>query len=167
MNRPMATKQTNDSFWAKVDVQAPDRCWNWQGAINNSGYGTCSWHGTVYTAHRIAAWIEKLVKSPAAPKDRTSSGFVLHTCDNPKCCNPNHFQIGTYADNQKQAYVRKRRSAFNGESHKLAKLSNKQAQKIRSLYAAKHANQSELAKLYKVSQRTISLIVRRKSYVCK
>ena len=57
------------------------------------------WSGKHYYAHRIAAWLCGVVKSPSAPKRKNTSGFVLHSCDNRKCCNPAHFFVGTANDN--------------------------------------------------------------------
>lgn len=106
----MAAKQTPESFWARVDIRGEDECWPWMGSTNNSGYGTVGWDGAVYCAHRVAAWLEGLVESPAAPEDKLSDQFVLHQCDNPPCCNPNHFKTGTQAQNLQEAYDRGRKT---------------------------------------------------------
>lgn len=161
----MSAKQTADNFWNKVDVNLANQqlCWEWQGSCNNTGYGTVSVNGKVYTAHRVAAWYSGMVTSLSAPKHKASKGFVLHKCDNRKCCNPSHFMVGSYTDNQLDAYKKKRKTQPKGEAHKNAKLSNIQAQEIRSRYA-NGEYQIPLAKEYKVSQRAISLIVRGETY---
>jgi hypothetical protein len=161
----MPAKQTAESFWARVggDRCKHDACWEWQGAHNNTGYGTVAWHGNVYTAHRIAAWLVGLVGSPSAPTESREPTHVLHKCDNRSCCNPSHFFLGSYAENQKDAYRKKRRSQPRGEAHANAKLSNAQAVLIRKMYAV-GVTQVALAKAYGVSQRGISLIVRGETY---
>jgi len=157
----MGAKQTPDSFWARVKKSRG--CWEWQGACNSTGYGNVAWAGKVYTAHRVAAWLSGMVQDPAAPKNRKGSGFIMHKCDNRKCCNPKHFAVGSYSANQQDAYNKKRKEQPKGEHHANAKLTKKQALAIRKAYANGHI-QTKLAAIYGVSQRAISLIVRGESY---
>ena len=157
----MSLKQTPESFWAKVSVRTLGECWPWTGAQNNSGYGTVAWDGTVYVAHRLAAWLLGFVAHPSAPPNRTGSGFVLHSCDSPLCCNPTHWEIGSYAKNQADAYARGRRIPFKGGlTHPNAKLSPSAVQFTRVACRT----QADLAALFGVSQTAISLIKRRRSY---
>lgn len=160
----MSKKQTPESFWAKVAKGKKADCWEWQGAISSSGYGSVFWHGKAYTAHRIAAWLNKLVDSPSAPEHSRTPLHVLHKCDNRKCCNPSHFFLGSFADNQKDAYSKQRRAQPKGEKHANAKLTAKQVAEIRKRYE-KGEYQYPLAKEFGVSQRVISLIIRRESYI--
>jgi hypothetical protein len=161
----MGTRQTAESFWARVsgDRRKRNGCWEWQGAHNSTGYGTVAWHGKVYTAHRIAAWLTGLVESPSTPATAREQTHVLHKCDNRSCCNPNHFFLGSYTENQRDAYRKKRRSQPKGEAHTNAKLTNTQAATIRALYATGET-QVSLAAAYGVSQRAISLVVRMETY---
>ena len=154
-------KQTAESFWARV--KQTKGCWEWQGSCNSTGYGSVGWGGKLYTAHRIAAWLSGLVKEPSAPANSRAKTHVLHKCDNRKCCNPEHFFLGNYADNQKDAYRKVRRAAPNGEKNANSKLTNKQVIAIREAYN-KGQTQMNLAATYGVSQRAISLIVRGETY---
>lgn len=160
----MSAKQTAETFWARVKPNQ-DGCWEWQGACNSAGYGNVAWHGKIYTTHRIAAWLSGLVKSPSAPQHSTEPTHVLHKCDNRKCCNPDHFFLGTFTDNMKDAYNKKRKMQPKGEHHANAKLTNKQAEEIRKRYKAGEF-QIPLAKAFGVSQRAISLIIRGETYKC-
>lgn len=160
----MAKKSTFESFWARVNTGRGKTCWEWKGSVNSTGYGSLMYGGAACTAHRVAAYLSGLVPTIAAPKDRKQSGFVLHSCDNRRCCNPAHMRIGSYTENQLEAYARKRRTAFKGETHTNARLTNRQATKIRELYAT-GLSQDALAAKYGVAQNTISLIVRNISYV--
>jgi hypothetical protein len=157
----MMKKQTAESFWARVKKSR--RCWEWRGACNSAGYGTVSWGGHLYTAHRVAAWLSGLVKHPSKPTHASEPTHVLHKCDNRKCCNPKHFFLGSFSDNIRDAYGKKRRVVYKGESHANSKLTNKQVLAIRKAYT-KGQTQMQLAAVYGVSQRTISLIVRGESY---
>ena len=162
----MSSKQTAESFWARVqgDRRQRNGCWEWQGACNNTGYGTVKWDGKTYTAHRIAAWLSDLVADPARPTNSKEKAHVLHKCDNRKCCNPTHFFIGSYSDNQLDAYAKKRRAQPKGEKHANAKLTNKQAAEIRRAYEVHGFTQKQLANKFNVSQRAISLLVRGETY---
>jgi hypothetical protein len=159
----MSKRQTAGSFWDKVNIKGLYECWNWKGARNSTGYGTVAWGGKVYTAHRVAAWIRCMVTDPSAPKLKREKTFVLHKCDNRLCCNPEHFFLGNYSDNQKDAYEKKQRTQPKGANHANAKLTSKQVVQIRKRYSQGEL-QVPLAKEYKVSQRVISLIVRGETY---
>jgi hypothetical protein len=67
-------------------------CWPWLGNCNKDGYGRISLRrGVIILAHRYA--FEKYV-GPIPEGQR-----LLHSCDNPPCCNPAHLSVGTQADN--------------------------------------------------------------------
>lgn len=159
----MTQPNTPDSFWTRVAKGSPHACWDWTGSCNSTGYGTVSWHGIRCTAHRLAAFLTGMVDSVRAPEDKRANSFVLHKCDNRKCCNPDHFFLGNYSANQFDAYSKGRRDGVKGEKHTNAKLTNSQAKAIRHRYAAGET-QVVLAKAYGVSQHAISLIIRGKSY---
>lgn len=158
----MSRKQTAESFWARVKKSRG--CWEWQGSCNSTGYGTVVWHRKTYTAHRIAAWLSGLVADPSASANAKERTHVLHKCDNRKCCNPKHFFVGSYTDNQLDAYRKKRKVQPRGEAHANAKLTNAQAEAVRGAYK-NGQTQVKLAVAYGVSQRAISLIVRRETYI--
>lgn len=158
----MSRKQTAESFWARVKKSRG--CWEWQGATNTTGYGTVAWHGVNYTAHRIAAWLSGLVDTPSAPTN-SQGAHVLHKCDNPKCCNPKHFFIGSLSDNMHDAYAKRRKVQPRGGRHANAKLTDRQAAEIRRAYSVHGLTQRELANKFDVSQVSISLIIRRKTYI--
>lgn len=159
----MSIKQTAETFWGRVNKAGDIDCWEWQGSKNSTGYGTVGWDGKLYTAHRVAAWLSNLVDTPSAPKRKSTRTYVLHKCDNRLCCNPNHFFLGNYSDNQLDAYGKKRRTQPKGERHSNAKLTSAQVKSIRSAYT-KGAYQTDLAKKYGVSQTSISLIIRGATY---
>ena len=151
-------------FWARVAVCEPDDCWEWRGGTNNTGYGSLSVQNKTYTAHRVAAWLDGLVDSPSRPKDLKGGGFVLHRCDNRRCCNPAHFFLGSYTDNLLDAYTKGRKTPPKGDQHVNAKLSSTQVAEIRETYVARKATQVQLAARYGVTQTTISLVVRGETY---
>jgi hypothetical protein len=154
--------KTIAEFWSRVSTSATG-CWEWQGARNNSGYGSLNWRGKPATAHRVAAYLEGLVMSVAAPKSRKSGGFVLHRCDNRACCRPSHFRIGTYSANNKESYERGRRTPPRGHLHANAKLTPQQVREIRRLYKG-GLSQEKIAPKFGVTQVSISNVLLRKTY---
>lgn len=158
----MSRKTTPESFWRRVNRQ--DGCWDWQGSTNSTGYGSLSFCGRAATAHRVAAFLSGLVQDVAAPRNRKGTGFILHSCDNRRCCNPAHMRVGTYEENQLEAYARRRRAAYKGAAHANAKQTKESVLLIRDLYA-NGVSQETIAKLLQVSQSGISKILRGESYV--
>lgn len=99
-------------FWSKVDVARPrldkDPCWEWREGLDTKGYGqftpvSCA---SPLRAHRVAY---ELIKGPIP-----SGMQVLHSCDNTRCCNPNHLRVGTHQDNMRDMTERGR-GHFNRE----------------------------------------------------
>lgn len=78
-----------ERFWSRV-LQKPG-CWEWTGAVNDSGYGRIAVRGRMEGAHRVS-W--ELHHGPI-PRGL----WVLHCCDNPPCTNPAHLFLGTCQDN--------------------------------------------------------------------
>lgn len=82
-------------FWERVSISDADECWPWVGSTFKSGYGQCYDQKKVRRAHRVVYELT----SGEIPK-----GFgVLHSCDNPRCCNPRHLFLGTQKDNMRIA----------------------------------------------------------------
>lgn len=92
-------------FRRKIDTSGD--CWLWLGETNNRGYGRfATYRGPGsrqrhrYLAHRLAVHV-------FTGRD-PGRWFVLHECDNPPCCNPDHLRLGTQTDNMREASVRGR-----------------------------------------------------------
>lgn len=87
-----AMPSTEERFWSHVDKSGgPNACWPWTGFCTAYGYGSSRLNSQTTCTHRIA-WIITHGPIPAGL-------FVCHRCDNPPCCNPGHFFLGTQADN--------------------------------------------------------------------
>jgi hypothetical protein len=102
-------------LWIEVD----GGCWEWQGHRNVQGYGICdprfyglpelgSFHrhktysGGQYRAftHRVS-YVQNIGPIP-------DGLIVRHRCDNPSCLRPDHLELGTRADNQRDMQRRGR-----------------------------------------------------------
>ncbi len=100
-------------FVAKVDVpndweKFPEKCWEWTGGLLEDGYGCFSINGKSRSASR---YIYEYYNGPIL-----NGLLVCHTCDNPKCVNPNHLFLGTNNDNSKDMVV-KNRSLKGSDCH--------------------------------------------------
>jgi hypothetical protein len=164
------------NFLSKVKISNTG-CWEWQYTTNNKGYGQYRENGKRYFCHRYV--YEKL-------KEKITNGlWVLHKCDNPKCCNPDHLFLGTHADNmrdmvnkgraltgsrnpsvkypEKLAYGRRNGNYTHpecrphGETHGQAKLKEIDVINIKRLIEDGYRI-SDITKKYKVSHQTISAI---------
>ena len=90
---------------------------------------------------------------------------VCHTCDNRKCCNPDHLWLGTHSDNTKDCVEKGRHlgKAPYGSKNGSAKLIECQVSEIRKLYK-EGMFQRVIAKKFNVSQATINGIVNYKTW---
>jgi hypothetical protein len=78
-------------------------CWEWQGSRRNGGFG----YGEIRVtsdrkaqAHRVSY---TLFCGPIP-----DGLMLLHSCDNPRCINPDHLRPGTHADNQRDKIEKNR-----------------------------------------------------------
>ena len=86
----MAGKTPIQRFSEKYEV-SESGCWLWRSTIVFKGYGQFYLNGKSRFAHR-ASW---LLHKGAIP----GGLFVCHTCDVPRCVNPEHLFLGTNKDN--------------------------------------------------------------------
>jgi hypothetical protein len=105
---------------ARIDRSGgPDACWPWLGYRKPGGYGQIARNRS---AHRSA--YEMFVGPIPDGLD------ILHSCDNPPCCNPNHLHPGSHADNMAEAAER-HRMPFGQQMHN-AKLNPDRVREIRN-----------------------------------
>jgi hypothetical protein len=99
--KPKPAKLTSEQkFWARIKISKDaDECWIWRGYLHQNGYGRAYVNGKSGWAHRIAFELHYGYRPML---------HVLHSCDNPPCCNPNHLREGTPADNMRDRDMRGR-----------------------------------------------------------
>lgn len=123
-------------------------CLVWTRCLNTDGYPRAVIDGN------NNAKIHRVVYELVHQTDITGS-VVRHTCDNPKCINPDHLCIGTAGDNMRDRDERQR--------HGAAKLSHDDVRFIRD-HVACGVSQKDLANLFGVDHRTVSSLINRKHW---
>lgn len=130
-------------------VEKTEACWNWTGAKTSLGYGAVGHRGKVCYTHRIAYELWK----GSIPK-----GLVVrHMCNNRKCVNPDHLEVGTMKDNVADMYAAGRQPNRKGEYHSQCKLTDADVAEIRQLCELGYRHRT-IAEVYDVSQSHISSI---------
>lgn len=141
-----------EDVWKKIHKGSFSECWEWMGGLHKSGYGLMRIYSKKCYVHRI---VYELTYIPIP-----EGLFVLHSCDNPKCCNPEHLRLGTHQDNMDDKVKRKRQYHPFGEKCGIHKLEKEDVLKIRKLYFEKNYSQRKLGKIYGVCKSTIGQIIR-------
>lgn len=151
---PLLDNAVLERFWAKIDRGDPRQCWLWKASKKNSrdcyGHFKIKSYVTV-TASRLAYAI--------AYGEEPAELCVLHSCDNPACCNPAHLFLGTVKDNS-QDMVRKGR-ARNGYRKGSSNGANKlDAKTVCAIWRCirRGQNNTEIGRRFGVHHSTISVI---------
>ncbi len=150
---------------AKYIIKDPETgCWNWISATVSKGYGVLSVNGKMQYVHRLV-WEREHGPIPNGMQ-------VCHSCDNPRCCNPEHLFLGTRSDNMLDMVNKGRDRNFRtmplrrkGEDHPQAKLTWAIVREIRDKHASGNYTYRKLAEEYRLGTGYISDILRRRRWV--
>ena len=155
---PTLTKAQEERFWSQVHRTNKDACWEWQAGKFSTGYGCFRINGKVYLATRVAYFLTN--------KQQPGQLNVCHKCDNPACCNPSHFFLGTHGDNVADRDQKGRQRTLAGEQHWDAKLTEHSVRVIRGLAIDHHKYgvKTELASIFGVTRQTIRDILLGKTW---
>lgn len=142
-----------DRFMEKVFILTYDKgCWIWTGYIaDKMPYGMIGSGGTgpVVGAHRFSWTLFRGVIPPGM--------CVLHSCDNPKCVNPDHLFLGTKTDNNRDRDRKGRQS--KGESQGNAVLTEELVRKIRSLYVPRKFSSKRISDLLGLPRPAVNWVI--------
>lgn len=142
-----------DGFWSQMDKSnGPDSCWTWTGLTNDYGYGIF----LKQRAHRVAF---ELTHGPIP-----DGFFVLHSCDNPPCCNPAHLRAGTQKENLQEMAAKGRGGGPKGERSGRAKLTWDLVRAIRAEYDGT-VSASALGRQYGVSYETMRVMLLGRTWI--
>lgn len=101
----VSTETVEQRFNKKYLINEHTDCWEWTRSTNNVGYGMFRYRkGLMRTAHRVSY---EMHKGPIP-----DGMIVCHTCDNPKCVNPDHLWLGTRRDNYNDMVAKGRSKTF-------------------------------------------------------
>lgn len=138
----MITGEAVDRFWSRVDKSG--ECWEWQGSRQHYGHGLMSVKGKHLKTHRISY---ELHVGPIPV-----GLCVRHKCDNPPCVNPDHLEVGTLADNNRDRDLRGRHVKLENEAHGMHKLTDRQVATIRRLAEERAMTRIAIARQFGISE---------------
>jgi hypothetical protein len=142
---------TYQKFIERIDCEGGlNACWPWLSSKYTTGYGRFKYKHKEYLAHRFAYaffWDKQL----------ETIQVVMHTCDNPSCCNPLHLKAGTQLENMKDKMAKGR---FSNGIRKNKNNKPHNSLQIKQLHLEGHTNQ-EIAKIIKCHRHTV------RNYLCK
>lgn len=151
-------------FISKIDIihDVLSNCWKWTSSLDKDGYGLI----TIYKnnkAHNVRSHRAsyEMFTGKLIPKRMV----ICHTCDNPKCVNPNHLFLGTQKDNIRDKVNKGRQP--RGDKNYNAKLSWDIVGEIRYKYNNNVNTIEELSKLYKSNISDVSLIISNQIWIDK
>lgn len=106
--RALRDQKLLDRVLSRCVVDPETGCWVWQGAAGESGHGRIKVEGRLASPHRVVAYCDGAVPSIF---DEERETCALHSCDNPRCCNPRHISGGSHTENMDDI-------AMKGKHHK-------------------------------------------------
>lgn len=142
-------------FWTLLTKIEPTGCLVWTKGKCHDGYGNVYAFGKNTGTHRVA-WMLTHGPIPEGMK-------VLHHCDNPPCCNPDHLFLGTDMDNTVDKCSKGRQRGAVGGQNPAAKLDESKVRRIRELLITGQSARS-IAIDFMVTGTTIGYIKKGKTW---
>jgi hypothetical protein len=132
-------------------------CIEWAAGTTTAGYGVKVIGGKHIYAHRLTYCTHR-----GLPLSVIEGDEIRHSCDNPRCINPDHLILGTHAQNMRDMVLRNRQP--KGEDRANSKLKTADVIAIREAYANGEWWPRKLAKKYDVSRYAIMDVATGKSW---
>lgn len=146
----MITDEKIKRFWNGIDIIGKNECWNWKKSVDKFGYGKVKISGKMYLCHRLAFSSFYEIDYP------DSSVNIMHSCDNPKCCNPFHLRQGTLKENM-QDMIRKGRQSKNSKPNR--HMTKESAECLRKEFL-NGSSKLSLSRKYNISPQTVRQIIK-------
>lgn len=135
----------------KGKIEIDDKgCWNWKNGVV-CGYPVIN-HGKGEPWSYGHRWMYEQIHNVTL----TSKDIICHSCDNRRCLNPDHLQLGTRQINNRHRAIMKL-------GH-WDKVTPEQAEKARDMYASGLYRQQDIADAIGCTQQNVSAIVRGKTW---
>jgi hypothetical protein len=152
-----------DRILARVDMSGgPEACWEWTGPRKAEGYGLTWRWADADKRERKTVSAHRFVFMLMTGQDLDPDVLVLHSCDNPPCCNPAHLRAGTHVENMLD--MKERGRSPRGAAHcNAAQLGDEDVADIRARYKryVKGRGAPALGAEYGVSRTIILAVVQR------
>jgi len=152
--RKLSWEEIIYNFFDKIDIGGEDECWEWNSRRDDCGYGRIDIYGRPVLAHRFSYKLQ-IGEIP-------SRLDVLHSCDNPPCCNPKHFFLGTQADNMKDKMLKGR--AAKGSNNGNSTLTESKVIEMRKLHSTGLFTTAEIASIFNEGLTNTHYVINRKTW---
>lgn len=152
----MHTEATKERLFGRL-AKLDSGCWEYTGCCHaHNGYGTLRVSGKQYKAHRLM-WEIECGEIPSAMR-------VLHRCDNPPCCNPDHLYLGTQQNNMTDMINKGRANHGKGVNHSKATLTEDQVHIIRRLFTERKYTQEQIGDMFNVTKSAVAAIGHKRTW---
>jgi hypothetical protein len=148
-------KPADERFAMQVKAQ-PNGCLHWIGGRDQDGYGCMRGEAAGQMHYRAHRWSWSFHNDrPIPPR-----GHICHTCDDPRCVNPDHLFLGDALINMQDKIAKGRQRAPAGSENGKALITEEQAQAI----LRDPRTYTQIAADYNVRPSTIGSIKQRVSW---
>lgn len=97
-------------FDRHYQLDAKTGCWNWDGPSHRQGYGMIgAWR--VIDDSKIMTTTHRIMARRKYQRAIDSDEWIIHTCSNPRCVNPDHIELGDRQDIHK---IMRQNNRYNG-----------------------------------------------------
>jgi hypothetical protein len=142
---------------ARILPEPNTGCWLWEGSANHKGYGQIGVGARGMTTTHRTAYKHFKGEIPDGMQ-------VLHRCDVPSCCNPDHLWLGTHQDNVDDKMRKGRHVAGHSEMRGATNGNSKLTAESVHHILKREMTGKNYAALYDVSRATISQILTRRTW---
>jgi hypothetical protein len=150
---PLGSKHGSDldRFMRYFGEPNSNGCREWTGGLTTSGYGKFSVKHRDVLAHRFA--YEHMVGPIPEGRD------LLHSCDNPPCCEPTHLRPGGPAENAADMVSRGRANPPRGTRNPRAVLNEGLVREIRRLYVPRKVGRRQIARALGLTEGAVEGVI--------